>query len=386
MTYRDPTGPPSPTATPPQAIPTMSNSLVYHYIPQAPPSALDAFYLGQPSNAAFCQAAYHVTPPMTAGPVENYCTYLPYNQASYVYRSYHQERRATMTPTPMRPVGPTVDPPTDLRYSDPAIWRPKQRLYPTHWPHDPLPNPTTHHIVQNNPIPCSSQPAMESLSPATVPAPPVNSEPPPPPARGSPANDRRPVSSARSNNARNSQQQQYKDELENIEDEVSFLHDECATINIMLDSLRNAFLAPTWGGRSRSASNSAGSSPSLAMVPQGPISVIGASLNDKDIDREMSFAFDDVALQVKQLQRKVDLLESRVRELALQQPTISNPTPESRTEDISEVKQQKVKRQRRRKRSSRDHTNISAIKLSGDTKTTSKTGRRRNRRQYSPNQ
>ena len=69
-----------------------------------------------------------------------------------------------------------------------------------------------------------------------------------------------------------------------LETELGFLLGECATINVMLNSLRNAFRSPA-SARSRLA----------------------------DIQREILIDYDDLSFKVKQLERKLMRLETEFK-------------------------------------------------------------------------
>lgn len=81
-----------------------------------------------------------------------------------------------------------------------------------------------------------------------------------------------------------------------LETELSFLQNECTTICIMFDSLRNAFYARALQQPDQ-----------FTAVP-----VLYHRQGRGDMDREMLTAYDDLTLKVRQLERKVDKLESEV--------------------------------------------------------------------------
>ncbi|KAL0144582.1 hypothetical protein V8B55DRAFT_1453987 [Mucor lusitanicus] len=129
--------------------------------------------------------------------------------------------------------------------------------------------------------------------------------------------------------------------VDQLENELAFLRDECATILIMLDSLRNAFLADipsntttTSASAARSNSSSAtinfmienvgAFSPTTTPSMQRPVDTSSATTNNGDkrrrskamaqnaeMEREMRFAYDDLMLQVRQLEKKVERLEGK---------------------------------------------------------------------------
>lgn len=74
--------------------------------------------------------------------------------------------------------------------------------------------------------------------------------------------------------------------VDQMENELSFLNDDCATILIMLDSLRNAFSTSNKMDDKRRPKN-------------------------QEMEREMRIAYDDLMLQVRQLERKVERLEEK---------------------------------------------------------------------------
>ncbi|KAI8877291.1 hypothetical protein K501DRAFT_288480 [Backusella circina FSU 941] len=92
------------------------------------------------------------------------------------------------------------------------------------------------------------------------------------------------------------QVQQQQRSVKSIETQISFLKDECATILMMLGSLRTAFLADETNKQQEQENvNNKKKDRKLAM------------------EREMRIAYDDLMLQVRQLERKVERLEERSR-------------------------------------------------------------------------
>ncbi|KAI9025833.1 hypothetical protein CLU79DRAFT_743298 [Phycomyces nitens] len=113
--------------------------------------------------------------------------------------------------------------------------------------------------------------------------------------------------------------------VDGLETELAFLRDETVSIVIVMDSLRNAFLAST-------------SEDPLA-EPNGPISILTASPEQPahpspmmmtgtggsaaesfgrltytpDMDKEVQTAYDELSSQVKQLEKKVSKLEEQVK-------------------------------------------------------------------------
>ena len=76
-----------------------------------------------------------------------------------------------------------------------------------------------------------------------------------------------------------SNQRQLLSQVKAFENELGFLLGECATINVMLNSLRNAF----WSS--------------------------GSSSQSVDIQREMLIDYDDLFFKVEKLERKLERLE-----------------------------------------------------------------------------
>lgn len=92
--------------------------------------------------------------------------------------------------------------------------------------------------------------------------------------------------------------------INHLEKELSFLKDDCTAILIMLDSLRNAFLAgeSSIQGDSSRANDKRRRSKTAAQ--------------NMEIQREMRIAYDDLMLQVRQLEKKIEKLEEQSRTLA----------------------------------------------------------------------
>ncbi|KAI7849807.1 hypothetical protein BDC45DRAFT_519655 [Circinella umbellata] len=80
-----------------------------------------------------------------------------------------------------------------------------------------------------------------------------------------------------------SNQRQLLSQLNAFENELGFLLGECATINVMLNSLRNAF----WSS--------------------------GSSSESMDIQREVLIDYDEIISKVEKLERKLQLLEMEFR-------------------------------------------------------------------------
>lgn len=150
----------------------------------------------------------------------------------------------------------------------------------------------------------------------------------------------------RVDNIKETQSNQSVDQLEN---ELAFLRDECATILINLDSLRNAFLAdiPSTGTsvstvkyNSLSAtinfmvedigSLSTISTPSIHHVEKSSaISNVDNRRRSKtmaqnpEMEREMRTAYDDLMLQVRQLEKKVERLERKSKNVCVEETSIN---------------------------------------------------------------
>ena len=80
-----------------------------------------------------------------------------------------------------------------------------------------------------------------------------------------------------------SNQRQLLSQVNAFENELGFLLGECATINVMLNSLRNAF----WSS--------------------------GSSSQSVDIQREILIDYDDLFFKVEKLERKLERLEMEYR-------------------------------------------------------------------------
>ncbi|KAI8883485.1 hypothetical protein K501DRAFT_142155, partial [Backusella circina FSU 941] len=91
--------------------------------------------------------------------------------------------------------------------------------------------------------------------------------------------------------------------LGKLVDELSFLNDECATILMMLDSLRNAYLA--------NGPHQAASSPSIqdSHIIEGQQRGSNSFVQNRDIEKEMRIAYDDLMLQVRQVEKKINKVE-----------------------------------------------------------------------------
>ncbi|GAN03016.1 hypothetical protein MAM1_0032d02466 [Mucor ambiguus] len=140
--------------------------------------------------------------------------------------------------------------------------------------------------------------------------------------------------------------------VDQLENELAFLRDECATILINLDSLRNAFLADipsattsTSVAKSNSSSatinfmieNVGSFSPTPTPSMQHHVDTSSATANNGDkrrrskamaqnaeMEREMRYAYDDLVLQVRQLEKKVERLEGKSKHTCLEDSSMNN--------------------------------------------------------------
>lgn len=128
--------------------------------------------------------------------------------------------------------------------------------------------------------------------------------------------------------------------VDQMENELAFLRDECATITIMLNSLRNAFLAdiPSSSSTVASAKKMASSTATINFMVEDlntatchltPTTQICSSkavhvdrrrrsktlLQNPEMEREMRIAYDDLMLQVRQLEKKLEKLEGKSKRL-----------------------------------------------------------------------
>ncbi|KAF7727028.1 hypothetical protein EC973_008075 [Apophysomyces ossiformis] len=109
--------------------------------------------------------------------------------------------------------------------------------------------------------------------------------------------------------------------LEGLETELAFLRDESATIGIMLHSLRNAF---------------------QANAPMMCKSKKVVTSHKEDVDREMRTAYDDLMLQVKQLEKKVEKLESKIKDICEQVAEGKKEQQEEAEEEAARAKRRRV--------------------------------------------
>ncbi|KAI8337838.1 hypothetical protein EDC96DRAFT_611308 [Choanephora cucurbitarum] len=110
--------------------------------------------------------------------------------------------------------------------------------------------------------------------------------------------------------------------VDQIENELAFLKDECATILINLNSLRNAFHADAPSIPTSYTSNSSMVAINFALDRK---SNSYAELNIKknarpfeqnpEIEREIRIAYDDLMIQVRQVEKKVELLEAKSKKI-----------------------------------------------------------------------
>ncbi|CEG78911.1 hypothetical protein RMATCC62417_13447 [Rhizopus microsporus] len=129
----------------------------------------------------------------------------------------------------------------------------------------------------------------------------------------------------------NSVQRHNISEVEQLQEEISFLSDEITTILIVLDSLRNAFLTD----------NASTATPSSLVRDNRPmLKTLNFTKNDRtslnqttyitgidnnikgnaldivdnpEVEKEIRIAYDDLVVQVKQLEKKIDTLEKKSR-------------------------------------------------------------------------
>ncbi|KAI8371050.1 hypothetical protein BD560DRAFT_108016 [Blakeslea trispora] len=106
-----------------------------------------------------------------------------------------------------------------------------------------------------------------------------------------------------------------------IENELAFLEDECTTILINLDSLRNAFHAKAPSVSASYIADKLTTTASFASdknwnTTDGLNTKKDARLlaQDPEIEREMRIAYDDLMLQVRQVEKKVELLEAQSKQ------------------------------------------------------------------------
>ncbi|KAG1179729.1 hypothetical protein G6F70_001779 [Rhizopus microsporus] len=122
-------------------------------------------------------------------------------------------------------------------------------------------------------------------------------------------------------------------EVEQLQEEISFLSDEITTILIVLDSLRNAFLTdytftatPSLLVRDNRpmlktlsfAKNDRISLNQTTYITGIDSNIKGNALdiiNNPEVEKEIRIAYDDLAMQVKQLERKIDTLEKKSRKI-----------------------------------------------------------------------
>jgi hypothetical protein len=128
--------------------------------------------------------------------------------------------------------------------------------------------------------------------------------------------------------------------LNKLEDELSFLNDECATILMMLDSLRNAYLAA--GPQQASSLTTSPSSHDLHIIEEQQRRSTDFVQN-RDIEKEMRIAYDDLMLQVRQVEKKINKVERKSQMITTQrstQPNAKSPTNSVEAQDQPENKEE----------------------------------------------
>lgn len=128
--------------------------------------------------------------------------------------------------------------------------------------------------------------------------------------------------------------------VDQLERELEFLGDECATILIMLDSLRNAFLAdiPTSSLQQKPApmlpsistfdSRKENHIPYTTNITNHVPPVVDTRRPSKiiaqnpEMEREMRTAYDDLWLQTRQLEKKVEVLEVKSKTASITEDTV----------------------------------------------------------------
>lgn len=117
-------------------------------------------------------------------------------------------------------------------------------------------------------------------------------------------------------------------EVEQLQEEISFLSDEITTILIVLDSLRNAFLTdntstatPSLNNRPMLKTLNFTKDDRISLNQTTYITGIDSNIKGKaldivdnpEVEKEIRIAYDDIVMQVKQLERKIDTLEKKSR-------------------------------------------------------------------------
>ncbi|KAI9480347.1 MAG: hypothetical protein EXX96DRAFT_562247 [Benjaminiella poitrasii] len=186
--------------------------------------------------------------------------------------------------------------------------------------------------------------------------------------------------------------------VDQLDNELDFLRDECTTILIMLNSLRNAFSADI-SSTSVHSSRSTGSFSSMtntinfmmesdgALLEQQQLQYNrnvcqsssinngtnnwGQSATNFEMERELRIAYDDLTLQVRQLEKKLDRLENKGRNLYLEMSDTTTATAERRQRSITREKKpilrsthptkNKVSKTRIKERSRRNNMTRSGI-------------------------
>ncbi|PHZ10811.1 uncharacterized protein RHIMIDRAFT_259940 [Rhizopus microsporus ATCC 52813] len=120
-------------------------------------------------------------------------------------------------------------------------------------------------------------------------------------------------------------------EVEQLQEEISFLSDEITIVLIVLDSLRNAFLADNAFTATPSSlardnrpmlktlnftKNDRASLKQTTYITDNDNNIKGNALDivdNPEVEKEIRIAYDDLVMQVKQLERKIDTLEKKSR-------------------------------------------------------------------------
>ncbi|KAI7864844.1 hypothetical protein BDF14DRAFT_1139057 [Spinellus fusiger] len=118
--------------------------------------------------------------------------------------------------------------------------------------------------------------------------------------------------------------------LKTMENELSFLADETVAITIVLDSLRNAFVATTPQDPPPALHNPTHSSTNPVVGPMKTPVLLKApakstetqSVYTSDMDKEVRTAYDDLMMQVKQLEKKILRLEEQMKTVHSKCPSL----------------------------------------------------------------
>lgn len=204
---------------------------------------------------------------------------------------------------------------------DKTHWQPTQ-LYPpamlhtppfpyghfTHFPRVPHPSPDVsypHHTRQDPYEPSWTQPRMRMPSSST----PTWDD------REPRADERRPGKRGRDDAADDDREVKKRAmEVEVIEDQLSYLIDEWQIISIVFNSVRNAYLT----GKTSSRENM----PLETIMDTARESEGDQEQLDSEILKEIKIAFDELGIQVKQLAKKIDMLEEEKNKLISKRQSI----------------------------------------------------------------